>query len=117
MLTHPEDKWNYHSAVTPCATCEGTGEVWNGKGNGGNDPDSFNVDCPNCGDPTPGVFACKVCGFQHVVPGYDCLACETVAAIPVADLHNLPTHHLTRAIEEALGAARYAHPLPMRRVA
>ncbi len=30
-------RWDYHSGVTECATCEGKGAIWNGRGNGGNE--------------------------------------------------------------------------------
>lgn len=110
--------WNYHSAVTPCPTCEGTGEVWNGKGHGGNDPDSFDVDCPDCvGSPVEGLWPCKVCGFQHVVEGYDCLVCETVASIPEAALDAIEREHLQRAFAAALSAAGSAGTIPTRRAA
>ena len=46
-FTIPHHPWNYASGVIECGTCEGKGSYWNGRGLGGNDPDSWDIECPN----------------------------------------------------------------------
>ena len=79
MLTNPENKWNYHSAVTPCPPCDGKGAAPNRPWLSNGDPDCWDVECEACEG--VGHHACAVCGFDHSIPGYDCLICEAVATI------------------------------------
>jgi len=75
--------WNYHSAVTCCETCEGTGTVRAARRATIIDPYPESP-CPDCdGEHLP---ECKVCGCGVIVPGYDCIACYVVG--------ELPAHHL-----------------------
>lgn len=95
-MTHP---WNFRSGVGHCKVCEGTGSVPNGRGLGGNDPDSFNVDCPACdGDP---IIPCEVCGCE-VTSGFDCIACDAVAELPSSALTEFDA--IAKAIKAAMEA-------------
>lgn len=67
--------------IHECATCEGKGSVWNGRGHGGNDPDSWDIECEDCDG--RGHFACEVCGNTVKVDGHDCFVCETEGALPL----------------------------------
>lgn len=70
--------WNYHSHVTACQTCEGAGRVHSQRRPSTWDPYPESA-CPDCeGEHEP---ECEVCGYNLPVAGYDCLACETVAAL------------------------------------
>lgn len=91
-------RWDHASHVASCTTCEGKGEVWNGKGLGGNDPDSWNVECPDCNG--AGHFACKVCGFDLVIAGFDCFACDVT--------HDIPASMLTADTAAQIGTAMAA---------
>jgi len=95
-------KWNHASGVIPCTLCEGRGTVWNGKGLGGNDPESWDIDCPDCEG--HGHEPCKVCGFDMVVAGYDCLVCDTVYALTDKDLSLVDPVAFTVAFAKALKA-------------
>ncbi len=64
------------SGVFDCHTCDGDGCVSNGRGRGGNDPDSWSIPCEECDG--EGITPCEVCGFKRRVRGYDCVVCETV---------------------------------------
>lgn len=91
--------WNYHSAVSDCQACEGHGGVWNGRGLGGNDPDSWSVPCEDCEE--TGIEPCSVCGFNVHVAGTDCLACQTVFEIADKDL----TPEVRAALLDAVGTS------------
>lgn len=99
--------WNYHSHVAPCDQCEGIGSYPNGRGLGGNDPDSWDIECDECEG--HGHSACKVCGFDHIVPGYDCLACSTVEDVPTKLLTDEFRADFVQAVFGAFDAARLAH--------
>jgi hypothetical protein len=74
--------WNRKSAVTCIANCDaGAGHR-------------------NCNH----FLECPVCGFDQYVPGFDCLACDTIAHLYPADLVNLDVAKLAA----AMGAARDA---------
>lgn len=86
-MNTPTQPWNYYShAHKPCDACEGHGEVWNGRGLGGNDPDSWGIECEDCEG--AGHFPCAVCGFDFEVVGYDCFVCNAVSDLPDALLLN-----------------------------
>lgn len=92
------------SLVRQCSECEGTGEVSNGRGRGGNDPDSWNVDCDECGG--TGYFPCEACGNPFDMKGHDCFVCETVGALPLGfELSPANAEILHRALGEALHRA------------
>ena len=99
-----------HTAASPamlvptCRNCDGTGEVWNGRGNGGNDPDSWVVECPDCDG--EGHFPCDACGNTVPMDGYDCFACDTANALP----NSLGlTHAQAEILHRALGEALHSH--------
>lgn len=98
------DKWNYHSAVTPCPPCEGKGAAPNRPWLSNGDPDCWDVECEACEG--VGHHACAVCGFDHSIPGYDCLICEAVADIPASVLEDHDTALIIAAFAKALDAAR-----------
>lgn len=91
------------SGVTDCQTCDGTGSVSNGRGLGGNDPDSWSVECEDCEG--VGHFACEVCGFNQRVTGFDCLACDALVGVLVADLQKIDKSALCTAMGHAFDAA------------
>lgn len=102
-------KWNHDShAHYPCGGCEGHGEVWNGRGRGGNDPDSWNAPCPDCRG--AGHFPCHVCGFDQVIPGFDCMACETIGHLYPGDLQRFDPAAFAKAVGNAVAAARGMTP-------
>lgn len=95
-LTPFPKRWDYRSAVTECTECNGCGEVCvTPFHTHPNDPDRCDRVCPNCCG--AGHHACKVCGFDIVVPGYDCLVCFTT--------NELPAHLLTDQTATDIGAA------------
>ena len=98
-ITRP---WDYHSGVPDCETCEGHGHVSNGRGRGGNDPDSWNVECRDCDG--NGHHVCAVCGFDTQVAGYDCLACATVSELADRDLTRVKPEELAAALGAAMQA-------------
>ncbi len=70
--------WNYHSHVKACATCEGAGRIPSQRRASTWDPYPETA-CPDCeGEHEP---ECAVCGYNLPVAGYDCLVCDTVAAL------------------------------------
>lgn len=76
-------KWNEKSGVTVCGPCQGSGKIWSNRRPTVDDPYPEKA-CKSCdGEHLP---ECPVCGFQHVVPGFDCIVCETVYNIPVDSL-------------------------------
>ena len=98
--------WNYYSAVSHCEDCDGKGHRWNGRGMGGNDPDSWAIPCETCEE--TGLVECPVCGFDIDVPGYDCLACETVNELSAGQLTDAVADKLTAAIKAAIHVAAKA---------
>jgi len=81
----PREGW----AARPCNECDGHGRVWDGKGKGGNDPDSGDVECPDCEG--EGTWPCDICGCEVTVAGYDCIVCATAA-----DLAGLNAEQITK---------------------
>jgi hypothetical protein len=102
----PLVKWHSKSGVTRCDECDGQGAVWNGRGRGGCDPDSWDIECEACEG--NGFHPCAVCGFDMDMAGYDCLACETVASIASKDLPHIDAATFTAAFVKALAASRAA---------
>lgn len=97
-------RWDYHSGVTHCPECGGEGGQWNGRGRGGNDPDSWLIDCPECEG--AGIQPCPVCGYQYITPGVDCPACATVADLPDQHLADTYADALVGAVRKAISARR-----------
>lgn len=99
--------WNFHSVVAECSECEGKGDYWQTQGR--NDPDAC-TECPHCEG--VGHHACGVCGFDTIIPGYDCLICQMVGDIPDALLTDKnvadTTADMTKAIARAINAANLA---------
>ena len=94
--------WNYRSHVHVCDLCEGAGVVWSSHKATINDPYPEQPCECGLGEHEP---ECPVCGFQIVVPGYDCLACDTVNDIPDAMLTPDTASKLSDAIARAIEAA------------
>lgn len=51
------------------------------------------------------ITECAVCGFDQVLPGFDCLACETVGALFPADLARFDAAKFAAAVAVARDAA------------
>jgi DnaJ-class molecular chaperone len=92
--------WNADSGVLTCSSCDGAGAVWNGRGKGGNDPDSWSVPCPACHG--AGKHACAVCGFAVEVAGYDCLVCDTVNGIADAEAGDIVVNDFAECLARAI---------------
>ena len=92
--------WYSNSGITKCDRCEGQGSYWNGRGFGGTDPDSWDIDCPDCD--AQGHHACGVCGFDVVVPGFDCLACDMARELPASLLPDEVADKLAAAVKASI---------------
>lgn len=108
-------KWNNKSWVRSCPECNGAGVVASRRIPTINDPyPERTCDC-GLGEH---IAECEVCGFTQDIPGYDCLACETIAALHRADLERLDVAEFAKALTVArqLALAEYANsdgfPLP-----
>ena len=98
-MTRP---WNYHSHATACSICGGAGVV-----------DAYRQ--PTIDDPYPQEGCecgqgehepeCAVCGFDQIIPGYDCLVCDTVASLHERDLLHFTVASFAAAWERAQTAA------------
>ena len=51
------------------------------------------------------ITECAVCGFDQVLPGFDCLACETVGHLFPADLARFDVAKFAAAVAVARDAA------------
>lgn len=80
--TEAKNLWYRDSGILACEECEGKGSRWNGHGCGGNDPDSWDIDCAEC--EAQGYHECPVCGFGVRVGAFDCLVCDNAREIPEA---------------------------------
>lgn len=94
--------WNYYSAVATCETCDGIGKVHANRMPTTGDPFP-EMDCPDCDG--PGAGECPVCGFDHYIPGYDCLACDTVLALDAFHLGRFNVDDFAKAVAVAHGLA------------
>lgn len=75
--------WNHHSGVSECRCCEGSGTVVKmPRGAYRLNPLEWEAPCDDCDG--VGQFNCIVCGFDHVVPGYDCWVCASVNDLPAS---------------------------------
>lgn len=96
--------WYLKSGIISCDRCEGQGSFWNGRGMGGNDPDSWSIDCEDCDG--LGHHACGVCGFDVPVTGVDCLACDLVREMDDAQLTDEVADKLAAAVKASVMFAR-----------
>lgn len=94
--------WNKRSGVTACDTCDGAGRIASFRRPSVNDPYPEQP-CPDC----VGEHAaeCPVCGFGQVVKGYDCLACDTVAAMFPSEMAAFDADKFAAALNVAIAAA------------
>lgn len=93
--------WNYRSAVHVCPDCSGTGKVRAFRRATVNDPyPETDCDC-GLGEHEP---ECPVCGFDQVVPGIDCLACETIALLHDKDFARFDPAKFAESIGHAVAA-------------
>jgi hypothetical protein len=99
-------QWYRKSGIVSCDRCEGHGAYWNGRGLGGTDPESWDIDCPDCD--ALGHHACAVCGFDVVAPGFDCLACDMVRELPIGQLTGEVADKLAASIKAAINVAAEA---------
>lgn len=95
--------WNKRSGVTACDTCDGAGRIASFRRPSVNDPYPEQP-CPDC----VGEHAaeCPVCGFDQVVKGYDCLACDTAASLTDGELAAFDAEGFAAALKIAVEKAR-----------
>lgn len=98
--------WYSNSGITKCEHCDGHGSYWNGRGLGGNDPESWAIPCEHCEE--TGHRDCEVCGFDIVVPGADCLACDMVRELSSDQLTDEVADKLAASIKAAINVAAEA---------
>ena len=103
MTTEPQP-WDYHSGVSECETCGGTGEVVKfPRGAYRLNPLEWSEICEDClGE---GIHACKVCGFDDVVKGHDCIVCETVHDMTPAQMRSINPADLAEHFAQAFNVA------------
>jgi len=95
--------WNHLSEVTACTQCEGHGAIASHHQPSTWDPYPSEP-CDAC-DGEPHDPECEVCGFDQVVPGYNCLVCDTIASMFPADLAKLDVAKFAAAMAVARDAA------------
>lgn len=103
-FTDPSPNWYRKSGIIPCTTCDGLGSYWNGRGLGGNDPDSWDIECEDC-DGT-GHHACAVCGYDTPLAGYDCYPCDSINSLADSDLAKVDPAALAEAFTRSIAAAK-----------
>lgn len=96
--------WFRDAGVIECRDCEGYGVFDKTPHLHGNDPDRHIVDCDECEG--QGHHACKTCGFDTLVAGYDCLVCATVYELSPAELAKIDPAELAAAFVRSIAAAR-----------
>lgn len=99
--------WNYNSCTNPCGECDGTGAHAVNPHLRVGDPSYHEIDCDECEG--SGHTHCEVCGFDVVIPGYDCLACQMVYDIPDNLLTDKVADALAEAVRNAISKARAAN--------
>jgi hypothetical protein len=85
MTTDPRPRrWDHHSGVTECETCDGSGLIDKTPLNRvyRDPPGTWDEPCPDCEE--QGVVCCPVCGWDQVVPGYDCWVCSSAYDLPAS---------------------------------
>lgn len=98
--------WNVKSGICPCWQCDGVGREMACPNLRVGDPSNHEIDCDVCEG--AGHTHCEVCGFDVVIPGYDCLACQMVYDIPDNLLTDKVADALAEAVRNAIGKARAA---------
>lgn len=101
--------WNYKSVVTACLRCNGHGVIPANRRATINDP--YPQDDCECGLGEHGP-TCEVCGFNQIVRGFDCLACDTVWTLNAAELKALNVKVINEAMAVAVAKARGEVPAP-----
>lgn len=94
--------WDHSSGVDDCDACEGQGRTSHG-GMGGNDPDTYTLECPECDG--RGFHACSVCGFDVQTSGFDCLVCSLAAELTPAQMNDINPADLADSFAAAVNAA------------
>lgn len=100
--TRPE--WYRNSGVIECDWCDGKGSYWNGRGHGGNDPDSCDIECAACDG--VGHFPCATCGFDVPTGGYDCLVCDTIWSLSPDEAARINPDELAAAFAKCIAAMK-----------
>ena len=95
--------WHDASGVVPCRECDGEGSRPNRPHLHPADPDCWPVDCPVCDG--QGHHPCAVCGFDHIVPGYDCLVCDFTRELTPAQLRAINPADIADAFAAAVNVA------------
>lgn len=100
----PTRPWDYHSGISECDTCEGSGAIVKfPRGAYMLNPLEYQIDCPECEG--QGVHPCKVCGFDEVVRGYDCIVCAMVHDMSPANMKRINPSDIADAFAQAFAAA------------
>lgn len=96
--------WDYHSGVSECETCDGSGQVVKfPRGAYRLNPLEWTEGCEDClGD---GIHGCKVCGFDEVVQGYDCWVCQAVHDLSATNMKRINPADLADHFAQAFNAA------------
>ena len=101
-ITPDARRWDYHSGVTACETCDGHGTIAATRRATVNDPYPERP-CPDCdGEHFP---ACPVCGNEVEAKGFDCIVCQTVAEMTPAQMRAVNPADLAEAFAAAISAA------------
>jgi len=95
--------WHDTSGVVPCRECDGAGYKPNRPWLQNGDPDCWPVTCPECNG--AGHHPCSVCGFEHDVPGYDCIVCHIVREMTPAQLKAINPTDIADAFAAAANVA------------
>lgn len=95
--------WNKYSVVTDCPDCEGTGYVAGYQRPSIHDP--YPERPCECGL-GPHEPECDVCGFNQIIPGFDCFVCDTVAHLFDADLQKFDVARFSHALAVAVELAK-----------
>ena len=97
-------EWYRKSGIVECDVCEGNGSYWNGRGLGGNDPDSWDIECQGCDG--VGHFPCATCGNEVRSSGYDCIVCDTVWSLSPKECDEIEPDKLAAAFAKCLAAVK-----------
>jgi len=95
--------WHNNSGIIECCECEGHGTQPNKPWLRNGDPDCWDVECPECEG--HGHHACKVCGFDIEVPGFDCLVCDMALEVPAKLMTDKTAVAMGEALRHAFAAA------------
>jgi hypothetical protein len=104
LTLSPRPEWYRKSGIIECDTCEGNGSYWNGRGLGGNDPDSWDIECQGCDG--AGHFPCATCGNEVRSSGYDCIVCDTIWSLSPKECDAIEPDKLAAAFAKCLAAVK-----------